>query len=783
MRKIASLFIAFLMILSCCIAFSACRDETKKNPLLDIELANSMRKSYIRQFKIKDVAADDVLIEYYAGTYNGYSIVMLDASCHDFDEWQETVEDISIFYRDTNRLLAYKNGRFITLTQAYKRLALLKEDIELIANKFNSEITVFYQICDMFDFEEMPISYDVPLEADFTPDMVLVNMNDKFSELGLVPPPEYFGGDIIKEVKSYAYRPGKYLSLALFLSDPSKENVLYAMSRLKSIPGIESMSANIIMTPDDTVPNDIEYNDQYPWGIDYIELPKVWDFNVGSDSIKVGVIDSGIKDHPDLIANVDSLLSIDIADSTDTFHDDISSHGTHIAGIIGAVGNNAIGITGVNWNVGLVALQAMGDSGAITTFYSADAIEIATDSYQGSSPIRIINYSQGSSYLDYLDDEISDYEGLFICSSGNNGYNIDEEENYRYPSHYASSLYDNPLDNMIVVGALEKHIYDESIFRPSYSNYGVQTVDIYAPGSNIVSTRNDDSYAMASGTSYAAPYVAGVAALLLSCDTDLTTPELKQCILEGADTIIISTPDGSQNVKKLNAWGAFKYMIKNYSTNTYSLANCSVSITDALNGSSTIFTERESMIKLHVPESFEFDFSITATGSGIDVILYDSELNEITTTQTKTNENMTVRFSETLSVGTYYLRTKYSSASISGSINISITHDHIYDQYKRYSSTHHIEACECGATGTVTSLHTVRFTDEAINGKRPCIVCGAMVGGNGDISQIFSNAQMITVNGSFVGTDGIIYLVDEDIDAYFNGTLVFYDKDDLPVTE
>lgn len=139
-----------------------------------------------------------------------------------------------------------------------------------------------------------------------------------------------------------------------------------------------------------------------------------------------------------------------------------------------------------------------------------------------------------------------------------------------------------------------------------------------------------------------------------------------------------------------------------------------------------------------------------------------------------------------LSKGTYYLKIE-NSASNSQTLNISVTpppHTHNYTEYAKYSATHHIQACECGATGTVTSPHVVKSA-EAGNRLANCMLCGQLILLDNTIVQVpgLNSITQVTSNGSYILPNGIIVLVDADIEAYLNGTLVFYDKDDLPVVQ
>ena len=173
----------------------------------------------------------------------------------------------------------------------------------------------------------------------------------------------------------------------------------------------------------------------------------------------------------------------------------VDSHGTHIAGII-AAGINGIGIQGVAPNVTILPIKFMnGDEG--TVFNAIKAIE-----YAEMMGADIVNCSWGSqSYSQFLYNYMNNSNMLFVCAAGNDG--VDAQEFPEYPAMYE-------LDNIISVGAT-----DEAGELATFSNYG-QGVNIAAPGKNIYSTLPENTYGYMDGTSMAAPFVTGAAALLLS---------------------------------------------------------------------------------------------------------------------------------------------------------------------------------------------------------------------------------------------------------------------------
>ena len=314
----------------------------------------------------------------------------------------------------------------------------------------------------------------------------------------------------------------------LTLSVHSKQNVLDSIKMLEEREDIYSAEPNYIAYFND-YPDDVGYVNNSEWA-NIIDLPDAWNITTGSNSVRVGVIDTGIDaSHPDLINRVNESLSKNFVDSSLSATSNlVSDHGTHVAGIIGAEGDNDIGISGVCWNVELIALRVdyINSFNQITTNLSAviNAIKYAAGD---DINIDILNYSAGtpifSDNVEAIATQINNFEGLFVCALGNN--NINRDEFPYYPSDYK-------LSNMISVGASSL----EDI-KAEFSDYGKTKVDIFSPGIDIYSTVFNSSYAYHDGTSMAAPIVAGVAALLLSKNPNLTASELKSIILHSVDIV------------------------------------------------------------------------------------------------------------------------------------------------------------------------------------------------------------------------------------------------------
>jgi len=305
---------------------------------------------------------------------------------------------------------------------------------------------------------------------------------------------------------------------------------------------------------DPNMPNDPMFAEQ--WALNntgqnggkekaHIDALKAWLKTRGSDKIVVAVLDTGVDyTHNDLVSNMwfrpDNIPQY-TDDELGTFNDqrgfnavdnisdpmDDNGHGTHCAGIIGAEGNNDEGIAGINWNVQIMPLKFLGKGGFGSTKDAIEAINYAIDRKQKGVNVRVISASWGSTqYSKALEDAIraaGEAGILFIAAAGNDGSSNDRRPHY--PSNY-------DLPNVISVAAM-----DRSDQLASFSNYGVKTVHIAAPGKDILSTWLNNQYREASGTSMATPYVSGAAALVLAAEPNLTVDKLRERLLKSVDKI------------------------------------------------------------------------------------------------------------------------------------------------------------------------------------------------------------------------------------------------------
>jgi len=322
-----------------------------------------------------------------------------------------------------------------------------------------------------------------------------------------------------------------------------------AIRLARTIPGVVSIEPDYVRTVS-REPNDSIYYNQYAAA--KMSLPQAWDLTIGSPAVTIAVIDSGIQlNHPDLqpniLVNTGEIPGDGIDNDSNGFVDDVTGwdfvgpdldspvhdkdptdflgHGTKVAGVIGAVGNNALGIAGVCWQVRILPLKIGSDSPTLNELSSVGEVE-AID-YAVLMGAKIINASFGGT--DYAHAELEAIQRaqeagvLFVAAAGNASRNTDTSP--EYPASYN-------LANIISVAAS-----DANDNLAGYSNYGAKSVDIAAPGTSIYTTRMTSAYAFASGTSFATPQMVGIAGLLRSRFPGLSVRDLRLMLLEGNDPI------------------------------------------------------------------------------------------------------------------------------------------------------------------------------------------------------------------------------------------------------
>lgn len=399
----------------------------------------------------------------------------------------------------------------------------------------------------------IPFEYDG--DTDILEDRVIVVIKHSYSSLNQSWHVEDFGCANICNVedlthmdmteedeKSYLQKVTFHQILRITLKDTGIDQVLDAISYLEKQPFILHASPSCKMEACTTTCNDPMIPSNY-YAFTNTHLYQAWDLETGSSSTKIGIIDSGIANVSDLMGNTNYSLGYDFYNNNTTTSDDSAGHGTVVASVAGAVGNNSTGVCGTCWDVDLVPLQVWG-GGADPWI---DAISYATSN---NIPILNLSNSTGSSMATCLQYQIANYPGLIVCAAGNDGVDIDNNTPYfSYPM-----LLDN--NNLIVVAAS-----DANDAFTSSSNYGAVSVDLAAPGTNLWVVNNDGTYNTNGGTSLAAPMVAGTAALLLSYNPNLTALELKKAIMDSVDPIS-SMSGKTVSGGRLNAYNALCYVKK-----------------------------------------------------------------------------------------------------------------------------------------------------------------------------------------------------------------------------
>lgn len=270
------------------------------------------------------------------------------------------------------------------------------------------------------------------------------------------------------------------------------------------------------------IPNDPYYSQL--WGLQKISMPQAWDTSTGSQSIVVAVIDSGIDmNQPEFAGRI--VGGYDFIQN-DAIPNDELGHGTHVAGTIGAIGNNALGVVGVNWDVKIMPFKLCNATGKC-----AEAIPAILQAANAGA--QVVNMSLGTkapavqpcSQVPKLQEAINYAVSkgvVVVVAAGNDGRD-------------ASNVSPASCDNIITVGATDT-VDKRSIWNSSESsNYGA-TVEIAAPGTNIYSTYIG-GFQSESGTSMASPHVAGAAALLFAVNPGLSPQQVYDCITQNADTI------------------------------------------------------------------------------------------------------------------------------------------------------------------------------------------------------------------------------------------------------
>jgi len=354
---------------------------------------------------------------------------------------------------------------------------------------------------------------------------------------------------------------------------PAQASVSQTIDALYRSGAVEYAEPNAVIMPlSIDPPNDVQFPSQ--WGLYNngstggtagadIKALEAWGIITGGNHAIVAIIDSGVDyRHEDLSDNIRvnpaEIPANGIDDDDNHFVDDYygtnttvtptsgepldtTGHGTAMAGIIGAVGNNTTGMAGINWQTRIMSLKCMTTTGTAEGAITCINYALSQRAAETSTPPMVLtlgwSLSPSYSYSNGLHDALriaQDAGVLVVAAAGNDDTDTDIFPNY--PSSYNHDLKDFPtvesitLDNIITVGASDQ--FDQKL---ATSSYGMATVDLFAPGKDIVCTLPGNKYGNGTGTSFAAAHVAGACALLWSQYPGKDWKQIKGLLLNGAE--------------------------------------------------------------------------------------------------------------------------------------------------------------------------------------------------------------------------------------------------------
>ncbi|PGA88676.1 S8 family peptidase [Bacillus toyonensis] len=449
-------------------------------------------------------------------------------------------------------------------------------------------------------------------------------------------------------------------------------NMKELIQTLNKSPNIEYAEPNYIVSPASSS-NDSYYNSL--WGLKNIgqniqgsvgspnidiNVEEAWTKTEGSSNITIGIIDTGIDiNHPDLKNNIwknpdeipgdgidndnngyiDDIYGWDFVNNNNSVYDGTGdSHGTHVAGTIAAAKNNTIGVVGVAPQVKVMSLKFLGTNGG-TISNAIKAIE-----YAKNKGVKITNNSWGGGgFSQALYDAIQQSNSLFIAAAGNNGNNTDQTP--MYPAAYN-------LSNILSVASITN-----KGSLSSFSNYAKTSVDVAAPGTDILSTLPNNSYGFYSGTSMATPHASGVAALIQSAYPSYSPTEIKNKIMNNTSPLSTLTnkvlTGGLINAgKTLQTYQPISYEAE--PNNDIASAN-SLPFNTPLNGSLNQ-NDAQDIFKLDVPSKMDLSISVQNKNNiGLSWILVRASSPSVYVSYPSTSNNNILASTYTAETGTYYL--------------------------------------------------------------------------------------------------------------------------------
>ncbi len=385
-------------------------------------------------------------------------------------------------------------------------------------------------------------------QTDVSPDRMLVKFAPNASEAVVK--------ELIRQVGMQRVRELHALGITILKTKAKRRTLHRVMTALRKSRVVEFVEPDYRIHLNG-MPNDPRFNEL--WAMHNtgqvgglpdadIDAPEAWDLNSGDANVVVAVIDTGVDYlHEDLQGNLwqnpDEIPANGVDDDGNGFVDDVyginaitesgdpmddNGHGTHVAGTIGAVGNNQIGVTGVNWSTRIMALKFMDQTGSGWTSDAVECLNYVLMMRNRGVSVQVINSSWGGpSYSQTLYDAIrmaGTLDILFVTAAGND-YGSNNDILPSYPGSYN-------LPNIITVAATDRN--DQ---LADFSNFGATSVDLAAPGVDILSTTPANTYAYYSGTSMAAPHVTGAAALVWAKNPVDGYDAVKSILLDSVDPL------------------------------------------------------------------------------------------------------------------------------------------------------------------------------------------------------------------------------------------------------
>ena len=409
------------------------------------------------------------------------------------------------------------------------------------------------------------------LAADFMPSELVIQYDPQMAP-SLIAMNQNHRAEILQEIDPVGHQAANIARIRM----PVGADVMAMAKEYQKLPGVLTAEPNYILKKA-AVSNDTSYLNGQLWGMYSNDSPaafggagttntfgsgaeEAWGNNyLGSSEIVVGIIDEGLDpNHVDLQQNVwvnpgeiandgvdnDGNGRIDDVNGWDFFNNDKTiydggsgdTHGTHVAGTIGAVGGNGIGVAGVAWNVKMISAKFLGPTGGSITA-AIQALDYLTDLKvnRGVNIVATNNSWGGGGYSSALHAAIiraANAGILFVAAAGNSALNNDTTANY--PSNYSTlvGVSGTPAANYEAVIAVAATTSTGGL--ASFSNFGATQVDIGAPGNSILSTLPGNTYGVYSGTSMATPHVTGAIAAYAAAKPNASAATIREAILKSA---------------------------------------------------------------------------------------------------------------------------------------------------------------------------------------------------------------------------------------------------------